>query len=154
MSAAAKPGAPASNADPRVMRAAMAALHKRVAMTRVERARFRRELAWGGSMNTQAVQAGVRQARELLGRASADWKKGADALPGPLHWPVAVNLARRRLREVLEALESERNPADALVGMSWSNGLTRTERRHWLDVAVSARPADAREAYETQRSYG
>ena len=44
MSAAAKTGAPAPKADPRVMRAAMAALRETVALTRAEQGRFRREL--------------------------------------------------------------------------------------------------------------
>ena len=42
------------------------------------------------------IQRTIAEALELLGRASADWKNGTDAVPGPLHWPVAVNLARRR----------------------------------------------------------
>ena len=94
------------------------------------------------------VQRTIAEALELLGRASADWKNGTDAVPGPLHWPVAVNLARRQLREALEALEAERSPAEALVGMSWWNGLTPTRRRYWLDVAGSARPADAWRAFQ------
>ena len=38
-----------------------------------------------------------------------------------------------------------REPAreDARIGMAWWNGLTPTRRRYWLDVAGSARPADA-----------
>jgi len=92
-------------------------------------------------MNTQAAQARLRQARELLGRAIADSKIGADALPGPLHWAVAGNLAPgARCGAVLKALKSERNPADALMCMSWSNGLTRTggaalARRRWARQA-------------------
>jgi hypothetical protein len=89
------------------------------------------------------IQRTIAEALDLLGRASADWKNGTDAVPGPLHWPVAVNLARRQLREVLEALEAERNPAEALIGMSWFNGLSRSERAYWLELAGSARPADA-----------
>lgn len=42
------------------------------------------------------IQRSIAEALELLGRAGADWKNGTDAVPGPLHWPVAVNLARRR----------------------------------------------------------
>ena len=44
MSAVAKSGAKAPKADPRVMRAAMAALRETVALTRAEQAKFRREL--------------------------------------------------------------------------------------------------------------
>ena len=79
----------------------------------------------------------------MLGRASADWQNDTDDVPGPLHWPVAVNLARHRLREAIEPLECERNSADALVGMSWFNGLSGAERAYWLELAGSARPADA-----------
>jgi hypothetical protein len=45
VSATTKTGAAAPKADPRVMRAAMAALRETVAMTRAEQAKFRRELA-------------------------------------------------------------------------------------------------------------
>ena len=41
----AKSGATAPKADPRVMRAAMAALRETVSLTRAEQARFRRQLA-------------------------------------------------------------------------------------------------------------
>lgn len=44
MSAKARTGAAAPKVDPRVMRAAMAALRETVALTRAEQARFRREL--------------------------------------------------------------------------------------------------------------
>ena len=44
--------------------------------------------------------------------------------------------------------QAQRNVADALVGMSWFNGLTPTRRREWLDVAGSARPADAWRAFQ------
>ena len=45
-------------------------------------------------------------------------------------------------------LRAQRNVADALVGMAWWNGLTPTRRRYWLDVAGSARPADAWRAFQ------
>ena len=48
--------------------------------------------------------AAVRSALELLSRASADWRNGGGCEAGPLHWPVSVNLARRALRQALEAL--------------------------------------------------
>ena len=38
------------------------------------------------------------EALDILDHAAADWHDGS------LHWPVAVSLARRRLREALEAL--------------------------------------------------
>ena len=95
------------------------------------------------------IQRSIAEALDLLGRASADWKNGTDAVPGPLHWPVAVNLARRHLREALEALEAERSPAEALIGMSWFNGLSRSERAYWLDVAGSACPAAAWAAFQS-----
>ena len=66
-------------------------------------------------MNAEAAQARVRQALELLGRASQDWRNGTAEVPGALHWPVAVNLARRELRQALELLEvaGGAQPADA-----------------------------------------
>lgn len=61
----------------------------------------------------------------------------------------ATTSTRRRLREALEALSGpERSPAEALVGMAWWNGLTRTERARWLEIAGSARPADAWRAFQ------
>ena len=55
----------------------------------------------------QAAQA-IRQALEVLGRASADWR-GTGALDtGPLHWPIAATLARQRLAHALEVLEQRR----------------------------------------------
>lgn len=127
----------------------------------------------------------VRRALELLGRASVDWRNGDGNHPGPLHWPVSVNLARRALREALEALESPawlvdsqsaRCPhcggtgfqgddpcefcsatgrdgqlEDALRGSVWWNAISPTVRRHWLEVADSAVPADAWVAYKRQQ---
>ena len=72
-------------------------------------------------MSPAAAQARVQQALELLGRASQDWRNGTAEVPGALHWPVAVSLARRELRQALEALE----------------------------VAASGRPADAWDAFQT-----
>ncbi len=43
---------------------------------------------------------------------------------------------------------SKPTPRDALEGMAWWNSLTRAERRHWMDRAGSARPADAWRAYK------
>ncbi len=92
----------------------------------------------------------------MLSRAPVDWRNGDGSQPGPLHWPVSVNLARRALREALEALEPRawlpEHPdlEDARAGMAWFNGLAPTERRHWLEVADSAVPADAWEAYKAR----
>lgn len=112
--------------------------------------------------------AAVQRALDLLGRASEDWRNGAPRESGSLHWPVAVNLARRELRQALEALESpechcvcgrEHCPGacleslgfeelqNARAGIAWWNGLNRAERRYWLEGADSAVPADAWEAY-------
>ena len=99
-------------------------------------------------MSAPAAQIRVQETLELLGRASQDWRNGTAEVPGALHWPVAVNLARRRLREALEALEAEGSPAEALIGMSWWNSLPPTRRRYWLEVAGSARPADAWRAFQ------
>jgi hypothetical protein len=48
---------------------------------------------------------------------------------------------------VLEAMEPDHNPAEALVGMAVYNGWSRAERAHWHQVAHSAVPADAFNAY-------
>ena len=56
-------------------------------------------------MNAEAAQARVRQALELLGRASQDWRNGTAEVPGALHWPVAVRVARDELAAALEAVE-------------------------------------------------
>ena len=66
-------------------------------------------------MNAAAASTSIAQALELLGRASQDWRNGTAEVPGALHWPVAVNLARRELRNALEALEvaGSARPADA-----------------------------------------
>lgn len=64
---------------------------------------------------SQNIVAAIREALDLLGRASADWQNGTAAVPGPLHWPVAVNLARRELATALEALGTE-TAENALAG--------------------------------------
>lgn len=64
-------------------------------------------------MNAEAAQARVQQALELLGRASQDWSNGTAEVPGALHWPVAVSLARRELRQALEVLEVAGSPQPA-----------------------------------------
>ena len=46
----------------------------------------------------------IRRALELLGRASQDWRNGVPAVPGALHWPVAVRVARDELAAALETL--------------------------------------------------
>ena len=52
---------------------------------------------------------------------------------------------------VIEAQQSLAIHADARIGMTWWNGLTPARRRHWLDVAGSARPADAWAAFQSGR---
>lgn len=91
--------------------------------------------------------AAVRQALDLLGRASADWQNGMDAVPGPLHWPVAIHHARKRLQDALEALDGV-DLEDALRGSIWWNSISRAERQHWLEAADSAVPADAWRAFQ------
>ena len=44
--------------------------------------------------------------------------------------------------------QAQRNVADALVGVAWFNGLSRAERAYWLELAGSARPADAWRAFQ------
>lgn len=101
----------------------------------------------------------VRQALELLGRASADWRNGEPSVEGALHWPVSVNLARRALRQALEALEPARWPQeqhgtadDTRAGIAWFNSLAPAERRYWLEAADSAVPADAWAAFKSSSS--
>jgi hypothetical protein len=64
--------------------------------------------------------ASIRRALDLLGRASEDWRGNGATELGSLHWPVALQLARRELTRALEALEqrpvieaSERRPFHA-----------------------------------------
>ena len=38
-------------------------------------------------------------------------------------------------------------PADPHQGMTWWNAMTENERTYWLEVAGSARPADAYDAF-------
>lgn len=103
--------------------------------------------------------AAVQRALDLLGRASSDWRNGGQSAEGALHWPVSVNLARRALREALEVLEprqwSPERPDlddDACAGIAWFNALSPAERRHWLEVANSALPADAWACYKADIS--
>jgi hypothetical protein len=62
-----------------------------------------------------------------------------------------------RLRSVLVAAHSTerlltlrptRDLRDAVAGIAWFNSLPHAERLHWLDVAGSAVPADAWEAFK------
>ena len=105
------------------------------------------------SSTNSVCSAAVQRALQLLGRASAEWRNGDADLVGELHWPVSVNLARRALREALEALEPVcwQPPSvdeDARAGIAWFNGLSPAERRYWLEEANSAVPADAWSCYK------
>ncbi len=55
-------------------------------------------------MSTRAAQEAVQQALDILGRASADWHNADATVPGGLHWPCAISLARRQLKTALLAL--------------------------------------------------
>jgi len=57
-----------------------------------------------GSADADAVERRVRAALSVLERASDDWRNGGGCECGPLHWPVAVSLAKHALRQALEAL--------------------------------------------------
>ncbi len=46
---------------------------------------------------SEAATVTVRQVLAILDRASDTWHNGDPAESGPLHWPVAVTLARREL---------------------------------------------------------
>ncbi len=104
------------------------------------------------SPQLSAATAAVREAIDLLSRASADWRNGDAHQAGPVHWSAAVPAAwdalRRALRE-LEALETQGAVLeDARAGMAWFNSLTPTQRGHWLATAGSAVPADAWRAFQ------
>ena len=108
----------------------------------------------------------MRRALDLLSRASAEWRNGGGCESGALHWPVAITLARSEIGKALEALSNHRQEGDhprerrceyvdssedtddARAGLAWYNSATVTERRHWHQVARSAVPADAWEAYK------
>ncbi len=49
------------------------------------------------------------------------------------------------------AAQRPRNPADALIGMALYNGWTVAERRRWHELARSAVPADAVEAWKREQ---
>ena len=80
----------------------------------------------------------VRRALDLLGRASEDWRNGTPRESGSLHWPVAVNLARRELRQVLEAPDNppwrcvcgREHCPDACVDLLGFEGRRERPRRH------------------------
>ncbi|WP_018869532.1 hypothetical protein [Thioalkalivibrio sp. ALgr3] len=56
-------------------------------------------------------------------------------------------LAGRDARPVGQEADAGPDPADDPRGMAWWNGLTRQERREWLERAKSARPVDAWRAF-------
>ena len=111
--------------------------------------------------NSPAAQA-IRQALEVLSRASADWRGTGAADAGPVHWPLAIELARRELAQALEVLEPRRevgglagndrglDAVDARIGMAWFNSLSPTRRREWLEAAPSGRPVDAWTIFKAQ----
>ena len=111
--------------------------------------------------SSPAAQA-IRQALEILARASADWRGTGAADAGSVHWPLAVELARRELAQALEVLEPRRevgslagndrglDAVDARIGMAWFNSLSPTRRREWLEAAHSVRPVDAWTAFKAQ----
>lgn len=57
-------------------------------------------------MNTKAATEEVRQALDLLRRASADWRNGEARLSGPIHWSAAIPAAWQALSRALRALEA------------------------------------------------
>ena len=42
---------------------------------------------------------------------------------------------------------------DPHVGMAWWNGISESDRAYWLQVAKSARPEDARQAWREAEAY-
>ncbi len=103
------------------------------------------------SPTTEADKGAVRHALAILGRASDTWHNGDPAKSGPLHWPVAVTLARRQLELALGLSEaqSDETTQDARTGIAWWNHLTPTQRSYWLACARSDVPADAWEAFKS-----
>jgi hypothetical protein len=101
------------------------------------------------SANANAITV-MHRALDLLGRASADWRNGGQCDGAALHWPVAVDLARRELQQALGAVERQPHEPtqDTRAGMAWFNQLSPTQRLHWLTCARSAIPADAWEAFK------
>jgi hypothetical protein len=77
----------------------------------------------------------VRQVLDILERASDTWHNGGANESGPLHWPVAVSLARRA------------HPRRAYRDCLWKH-LTPAQRLQWLRRAQSEVPADAWEAFK------
>ena len=104
----------------------------------------------------ETTDGAVRRALAILGRASDTWHNGDPAKSGPLHWPVAVTLARRQLELVLGISEAQIDAfvRDARNGIAWWNHLTPTQRGYWLTRARSATPADAWEAYKGNDAAG
>ena len=75
----------------------------------------------------------VRRALALLSRASSEWRSTAGE-NGPLHWPTAIALATRELRDALETLESEPDRRELLAEAAqrlrgWSAGAAQDGKR-------------------------
>ncbi len=103
-------------------------------------------------MTPAAASASIARALGLLGRASQDWRNGTAEVPGALHWPVAVNLARRELAQALEALEERRlvqlrTPlTEWLCGHCGSTGIEGDERCQACRAAGDAGGIDTADA--------
>lgn len=50
-------------------------------------------------------------------------------------------------------MQKRKPTQDERQGMNWWNNATRSERRYWLDIAKSARPADAWQAFKKSNEY-
>jgi hypothetical protein len=89
----------------------------------------------------------MRRALDLLGRASEDWRNGTPRESGSLHWPVAVNLARRELRQALKGEPDLRHllkeATERLRG--WSEGSGPDDKLRARIEAVLAPPLWPRE---------
>ncbi|MHB1542494.1 MAG: hypothetical protein ACYCYH_14520, partial [Steroidobacteraceae bacterium] len=64
-------------------------------------------------------------------------------------WLACADVAQMAHTGGVTRLRARSNVADALVGMAWFNGLSRSERAYWLDVAGSACPAAAWAAFQS-----
>ena len=69
-------------------------------------------------MNTKAAADAMREALDLLSRASANWRNGDTHSTGPLHWSAAVPAAWQALSRALVALEAAEDVRAAMPGAS------------------------------------
>ena len=138
------------------------AVHRGAALKRVNGCPFCRLRRAGHSPRVTSRPLGGRhvvRAADIISR-SANRRKGQDdshtcrrtpcftahATPP---WLACADVAQMAHTSGVTRLRARSNVADALVGMAWFNGLSRSERAYWLDVAGSACPAAAWAAFQS-----